>query len=85
VPGFAERFPVQKVLFFEVDLRQMLGALLDLHTTRGAGGIASAIMIEGEPQLLGGIEQCRIQGDFAASALGMKKRHQRHLHASING
>ena len=32
MPGFTQRFAIQKVLLLEVDLRQMLRALLDLHT-----------------------------------------------------
>jgi hypothetical protein len=49
VPGLTQRFPIQEILFLEVDLGQVLGTLLDLDTTGGTGSISSAIMIERKP------------------------------------
>jgi hypothetical protein len=83
MPGLAERFPIEEILLLEVDLRKMLGPLLNLDPTGGTGGISTAIMIERKPEFLCRIEQRRIAGHRSASAFGMKKRHQRHPRASI--
>ena len=44
MPRLAERFSIKEILLLEIDLRQMLRPLLDLHPTRCTGGIASAVM-----------------------------------------
>src|SRR5690242_19165743 len=84
MPGFTQRFAIQKVLLLEVDLRQMLCALLDLHTTGRAGGIASAVVVQREAQFLGGIKQGGVSWHGSASASGRKKPPQRHPGASFN-
>src|SRR5512143_2907896 len=61
----------------------MLCAALHFNPTCGAGGIASAIVVERKTQLLRRIQQGGIPGNDSALALRMQKCHARHPYALL--
>jgi hypothetical protein len=48
MPRLGKRLAIKQVLLLELDLGQIFATMLDFNSTGGTGGVAAAIMIQGE-------------------------------------
>jgi hypothetical protein len=83
MPRLREGFTVQKILFVEINLGQILPAQLHLNPTGCTGCIPTAIMIELKPEYLGSLQQGEVRFDLPAAPLRVEKTHTRHLPAPL--